>query len=874
MKTVRPLFFLLALFLTALSVADEPELFSNADQCEDGVCPVPTVDEQNRPLYAIVSPVGYHAVDMIEQAPRLDALDGKNIALVGGSFMASVTHDELSEIIRKKHPSARLFTFQEVGAGGPYSVFGQSAQTRAFQNKLRELKIDAVISGNCGCGLCTIKETGSSIAAEYLGIPTVTVGAPTFVAQIHSTGVNRGVPVLRAAEYPGAFASSSEEELRRNAREILWPQIEEALTRPITQEEIDRYATADKRPYDEIVYVGSYDDVQEFCRVNNWTDGLPVVPPTDALVREYLRFTPCPASDALGTYAPAYRECYVYTAVVNAVMAGVPKELTPICVALTQALGNGEWRRPLASTHGWSPYAWLNGPLARQLGVDCGQGMISESTNKALGRFIDLMMLNLGGYYVKENRMGTFGYLTPFAFAEDEEACLRVGWTPYHVAKGYGQNANVVTASSALAWGNNVAPATDDPERIMKVLAFDITEKQQNGLGNTNPQVYRTVLITEPVAKDLTGAYRDKIELEDALVAEARRPLFMRAYANYWANAGGVQSARYSFDEYYDKLRQDPREQAALTDVPEWLEGLTERSQIETISTMQKGQTAFLIVGDQARNKFMTLPGGGCVSIEIKLPDGWDELVAPLGYRPLRDFYLEEPTRKKNVSEEKQTATRQESATGVAVPDGLADGEYRLVPSMEQLTAEGRVFKTADGAASAWAYGSSSAKTLTNEEAFVNLMKTLFVGCSFTVRQGRVVGITLRPQSSGGRGASATGLSAELLDALDVTVGATLRQNAREGKKTDDGATLTVSARLTKFSVDLGVAPTSDRTNSEGFLTLNGSRATLNPRAQEGARAKIGVDNPDGSWRTLTFVKRDRRIIEIVYRTNDALNRQ
>ena len=46
---------------------------------------------------------------------------------------------------------------------------------------------------------------------------------------------------------------------------------------------------------------------------------------------------------------------------------------------------------------GPSPYAWLNGPLARQLGVDCGQGMISESTNKALGRFIDLMMLNLGG---------------------------------------------------------------------------------------------------------------------------------------------------------------------------------------------------------------------------------------------------------------------------------------------------------------------------------------------------------------------------------------------------------------------------------------------------------------------------------------------
>ena len=121
--------------------------------------------------------------------------------------------------------------------------------------------------------------------------------------------------------------------------------------------------------------------MQEFCQVNGWTDGLPVVPPTDAAVREYLRFTPFEAGDVLGVYPLAYRECAVYTAAVNAVMAGVPKELMPVCIALTQALNNGEWRRPLSSTHGWSPYAWLNGPLARQLGIDGGQGMISERMN-------------------------------------------------------------------------------------------------------------------------------------------------------------------------------------------------------------------------------------------------------------------------------------------------------------------------------------------------------------------------------------------------------------------------------------------------------------------------------------------------------------
>ena len=167
------------------------------DDCVDGQCDIPQFDTNGNQVYAIVSPVGYNDVEMVEQAPRLDSLDGKTIALVGGSFMASTTHAELNKCIQQVYPSATIYMFNEVGSGGPYSVYGQSTQTINFQNKLKELGVDAVISGNCGCGLCTTKETGSSIAAEYIGIPTVTVGAPTFIAQIHSTGVNRGIPVDR-----------------------------------------------------------------------------------------------------------------------------------------------------------------------------------------------------------------------------------------------------------------------------------------------------------------------------------------------------------------------------------------------------------------------------------------------------------------------------------------------------------------------------------------------------------------------------------------------------------------------------------------------------------------------------------------------------
>lgn len=635
MKRIKRWIALLLAAMMMSSCASALELL-----CRDDSCTIPTVTEQGEPVYGIVSPVGYHDVEMITQAARPDTLDGKVVALVGGSFMAADTMPVLCECILAEYPTATVYLPHEVGNAGPFAVGGQTSKTRAFQQKLQELQVDVVIVGNCGCGLCTMKETGSAIAAEYIGIPSVTIGAPGFIAQIHSTGVNRGVPVLRSAEYPGAFSAHTAEELAHNTRTVVWPRVKAALFNPVTDEEIALYANAGELPYDQVVFDGTWDEVQEFMLVNGWTDGLPAQPPTPEKVEEYLRFCAFDAGDVIGTIPPSYRRTYAYTVAANAVMAGVPKEFMPICMAFAQCMSNGEWRRPLASTHGWSPYAWLNGPLARQLEIDCGQGMISEAKNRALGRFIDLCMLNLGGYYVKENRMGTFGYLSAFTFSEDEEACLRVGWEPYHVAQGYDLNASTLTAASALAWGNNVTPATSDPEQIMNLLAFDITEKQQNGLGNTNPQVYRTIFITEYVARDLAVKYATKDALEDALIATARRPLYMRAYALYYANTGSQQTDRYTFRQYYGMLRRDPDEQAALTAVPDWLKDVVEADEIWTIATMNKGQTPILVTGDADRNKFMVMPGGGYVTVEIRLPENWDDLVAPLGYAPLSTFCL------------------------------------------------------------------------------------------------------------------------------------------------------------------------------------------------------------------------------------------
>ena len=588
--------------------------------------------------YAVVSPVGQSSVEMIDQAPRLDTFDGKTIAVVGVSFMTSVTHPEIKRLILENYPTARVILTDEIGICGPYPAPGVRRKSKEeFQQRLRELKVDAVISGNGGCGLCTPKETGACIAAEYLGIPSVLIAAPGFVDQARYTALNNGVPVMRVAMYPGAFATQTAEELVRNTRDILWPQIVEALTEPITDKERSDGTLGSKGDIRDDAFYGTVDEINEYFADMDWSDGLPIVPPTFEKVESFLRYTGLQWDETVAVLPAAHRNTTVWHVAVNAVMAGCKPEYMPILIALTKGLGDPEFRRTLASTHAWIPYCWLNGPLARQLGIDCGQGQINEAANVAIGRFMNLSLMNLCGYYVKQDRMGSFGYPMSWCMAEDEEACLRIGWQPYHVREGFDLNESTITLSSALLWGNNLAPSTTDPQKIMELMAWDISERSQFALGSGRQFTFRTILMTEPVAAILSEKYRSPEVLEKDLIDASRRPVKERAFANYYANPGGAKDGgAHSPKQYQGHIRNE--EGGKMTATPEWYD--SPDAEQMTIPTMKQGMTAFIVTGDAARNKVQTMPGGGYATIKIELPANWDSLMAELGYEPLRSYCI------------------------------------------------------------------------------------------------------------------------------------------------------------------------------------------------------------------------------------------
>ena len=607
--------------------------------------------------YQIVSPVpSGSSIESITQPARLDTLQGKKIALVGGSFSASVTHEVLRDMLETEFGCITYYMADEIGKSGTYNPNSVSDKSKEFQKKLKDYGIDAVISGNCGCGICTVKETGNGLAAEYAGVPAVVVGAEAFIPQIESTGYNRGVPVVRTARYPGAFASDTTEEQQRKAREILYPQIVTALTTEITQEEIDRIAGAVAGVnHDDIVFTGSYERVQQFYEVNEMSDGLTVVPPTREKIEYYLQYTTYAATDIVNLrngevqdVPPANRKIYAYHVAANAIMAGCPPEYMPLCIAITRCFANGNFYKSLASTHGWTPYVLVSGPIARQLGFSYEDGMINEEANKLLGRFISLAMLNLAGYKIKENRMGTFGYMLPFAFAEDEQTCLDIGWNPYHVENGYDLNTSTVTCGSTLTWGNPIDVGTTEPDKVLQLLSWDVTEKQQNGLGNTNPREARMIWLTKDAAVTLAKAdgCSTKTGLKDTLIDTARRPLWMRTYAHYWANTGSKIHLNTTFDEHYNSIKKGAstenveRDYVLSTPVPEWFKGVVPYDTIDTTQTIEANNTGFVITGGDLSSQIQIMPGGDCCTFNVNLPRNWDTLVAREGYSPIADYKL------------------------------------------------------------------------------------------------------------------------------------------------------------------------------------------------------------------------------------------
>jgi len=450
------------------------------------------------------------------------------------------------------------------------------------------------------------------------------------------TGTHNGIPSLQHAVYPGPFDLHTDQALRDNTVKEVLPQIVKVLTSKI---QASASPEKEKSPNGKIVFTGTLEQINRYFADNGWSDGMAIVPPTSERIEKFLKYTDYAPDQEIAILASANLRATPRIIAANAVMAGARPEHMPIIIAMVQSIGDPKYKisysRRAGSTHSFQTYYWLNGPVARQLGVDFAQGLIANPVNQVLGRTMSLIERNIAGYQIKLTQVGTFGKVTSWILAEDEESALRIGWKPSNVEKGFDLNANTVTTGESTVWGQNLIPATSDAKILMQLIAYDLTHKEQFAAGWI--QSKRTLLITPTTAQVLAeGGYASK----DSLKADLAKTARIVTYEWAWSKVNGSYGAIYPpFEEELAKTMAEP--QAEKGKLPPWWPRFPGWEEIKTTPVVAKpSDLEILVVGDTSRNKVQTLSANGYNTIQIRLPKNWDELMKTAGYRPLQEFLL------------------------------------------------------------------------------------------------------------------------------------------------------------------------------------------------------------------------------------------
>ena len=240
----------------------------------------------------------------------------------------------------------------------------------------------------------------------------------------------------------------------------LMPQIIEALTRPLTAEERNPKATQ-STPRPRLLKPDKEESLHQLFLENGWTDGAPIVLPTEERVARMLTGTAADPNEIVGrmtvTIDQERLEYTVEKVAVNAVMAGAGPEHLPVILALA---ASEEASMP-SSTTSFSRMAVVNGPIREEIGMNSGLGALSpfNHANTVIGRAWTLMTINLADARLGETFMGSTGSNLNYnnmTFAENEE---RSAWEPFHVRQGFKKEESTVSVFQGWSAINSMGAA-------------------------------------------------------------------------------------------------------------------------------------------------------------------------------------------------------------------------------------------------------------------------------------------------------------------------------------------------------------------------------------------------------------------------------
>ncbi|MDE3108635.1 MAG: hypothetical protein KGL02_01730 [Acidobacteriota bacterium] len=279
-----------------------------------------------------------------------------------------------------------------------------------------------------------------------------------------------GMPTARLREYVDGNDPVSGSAL---AAEII-----AALTKPLTSDEKKPVLRPGAPSRPRVLEPDIEENLQRLFVENGWSDGLPMVLPTEERVAEMLEGTSHAPDEVVGQMAVAHRgEFTSYTVekvAINAVMAGARPEHFPVILAIA---ATGQPAFP-SSTTSFAGMVIVNGPIRGEIAMNAGLGALSpfNFANSVIGRAWTLMSINLGNARLGDTLLASTGHNLNYnnmCCAENEEASV---WEPFHIQKGFQRDESVVSVFrgwsviNSMGAANSVRPATEETAIMLKAF--------------------------------------------------------------------------------------------------------------------------------------------------------------------------------------------------------------------------------------------------------------------------------------------------------------------------------------------------------------------------------------------------------------------
>jgi hypothetical protein len=361
-----------------------------------------------------------------------------------------------------------------------------------------------------------------------MGMPTAPIVTERFLNVAKTISFKKGMPNQRVTYVPHPVSGRPAEQVRkyleRNDPITGRPILEElvaALTKPLTEEE-SRTGFVSRPARPRLLGPDTPTNLERMMVENGWTDGIPVVLPTEERVSAMLKGTSRARDESVGLMRPAPPhegwEYNVEMVAAIAVMAGAQPKHFPVILALASTGVTSLF----SSTTSFARMVVVSGPIAKELGMNSGIGALGpfNESNAVIGRSWTLMSKNLGGSISGETYMGSQGNNLNYnnvCIAENEDA-LPAGWKPLHVLRGFKPQESIVSTYSGWSLLNHAGAGARNIEEFKKLLSSLSASGMGMGAG-------QAVIMLDPiVARDFSEKFDTKDKFANWLTGSADTP--------------------------------------------------------------------------------------------------------------------------------------------------------------------------------------------------------------------------------------------------------------------------------------------------------------------------------------------------------------